>query len=720
MAAIATQRRSYRDSQTPAQQLYADLCVKGKVRPDAAVSEGLASRGLTCSIDKWTPPDCSVISMLARKLKGYTHISITLNAGSKDLSKKSSSRRSRAVPVVGPDDEAIVVLSSAVSKSLSICPKLVSIELPGMKLNHSALRHLGRGLLATSSLKRLDVRTCGLGDDGLGVLVKALIGCKSLNDLCLAGNRLRDASAPRIASVIRRHGARRDDGFWASCLRDGAMSAASTRGLEPTNAEINVQLHGLTALDVSDNYLTNEGARYIAATLESDGWLVALNMRGNQLSVEGANALKAALQINESLSVIDFRPREEPPKFDDMGHIVRASPRRHRQEMMGWAMRRKPRKGIGAEHPSVHVILTRWGLAGERSNSPALSLSSTKKSSNSRRKSMASQSFDAKFKTSQQTRMAANKGSRKSTPSSSDIDTKRSSHASTTTTSARTRVKAKGKASKKRTTKRVTTMSTTMSTNTRPKSSKAKTTTQSTGESLPQRFASMERPRTAFGGNRSRRRDNKPPSISTSSTLHPGIVGLGQVESDIVGMTLSKDAESLISSIYERVQTKLNIQGNGAVPVRDVITALREEPAAPAVLYFRGNSGNPPVDLLEQGKMVTKSASFSFFEIHAKRIVSLSPRGKHQSTSQQWASAESKAADPALLEALEGWVDQLHGYIDKLEQGVDLGTVPRLTVTSNSSNNNRGGQKQKMSTPSKSSAGGAGGECRCVCAVLFY
>ena len=83
------------------------------------------------------------------------------------------------------------VLCSGIAKSLSICPQLHTIELPGLQFGHGALKHLGRGLCATASLKRLDLCHCGIGDDGLAVLVKALVSCKSLNDLCLASNRLR-------------------------------------------------------------------------------------------------------------------------------------------------------------------------------------------------------------------------------------------------------------------------------------------------------------------------------------------------------------------------------------------------------------------------------------------------------------------------------------------------------------------------------------------------
>jgi hypothetical protein len=273
--------------------------------------------------------------------------------------------RRRSAPQAGPGDEEMIMLCNSIAKSLSMCPKLTVIELPGVALGHGALRQLGKGLAVTTSLKRLDLTNCGLGDEGLGGLSKALISCKSLNDLCLSGNRLNDNSATRISSIIRRHSARRDDHFWASCLRDGATSAASARNLKPSSAEIAVQLQGLIALDISNNALTNIGIAEIAATLECDGWLVALNMRGNQVSDQGANAIKNALQINESLSVIDFRPRDELPTFDDMGNVIHKSPKKNRVEMMGWAMRRKPRKGIGAEHPEVEAVLNRWGLAGD-------------------------------------------------------------------------------------------------------------------------------------------------------------------------------------------------------------------------------------------------------------------------------------------------------------------------------------------------------------------
>ena len=738
--------KNYRESQTPAQQLYSQLCGKAKVRPDPVVSEGLASKGLICHIDKWNANDISVVGMLSRRLKGYTHVSISYShsnhKNSDDGRGGSSARRARNLTAAaGPEDEEITSLCASVSKSLQLCPKLTFIELPGIKMTHSGLRQLGRGLVATTSLRRLDMRSCGIGDDGLTVLVKALVACKSLNDLCLSGNRLKDSSAPRLSSIIRRHGARRDDGFWASCLRDGAMSAASSRGLEPTIHEIGVQLRGLTMLDISDNYLSNEGARHIATTLEGDGWLVALNMRGNQVSTEGAKAIKAALLINESLSVIDFRPREEPPKFDEMGHLVRSKKSHSRTEVMGWAMRRKPRKGIGAEHTEVHPVLTRWGLGGDIRRNTASPLhsrksllprgSSVKKSTKKIKKTTTKTTTTKSSK--QPTRMSRHKGTKKkaatgATTAISEIDSKRSSPS--------TFKRAAVKGTKKKSMKKKTAL--------RPKSAAA--TGRSTGRSnkergggrgegggggggggemminsntvggssLTERFASMERPKTASGRNRSRRRGSplsrsSAAASSASSVTHPGIVGLGNVEpsSSSAKVQLTKEAKHLLSTVFHQIQQESNIHEN-AVPVRAIIVALREEPSAPTVLQFRGTSGNPPADLLEQGKTITLSSLIEFFQLHAEQIMSLSPKnkgrgggGRGSSRKEAWMSSSETKADPALLEALEGWVDQLHGYIDKLEQGVDLSSVeiPITTSTTKST-------PVTLSTPKKSSGSG--------------
>ena len=202
MTSITKQQRSYRKSITPAQSLYSELCSKAKTRPDPVLSDGLTTKGLICRIDKWSTADCAVVGQLSRRLKGYTHVHMSNNtAGGAGGRGSNTARRKgrRSAPQVGPGDEEMIMLCNSIAKSLSMCPKLTVIELPGVALGHGALRQLGKGLAVTTSLKRLDLTNCGLGDEGLGVLSKALISCKSLNDLGLSGNRLKDNSATRIS-----------------------------------------------------------------------------------------------------------------------------------------------------------------------------------------------------------------------------------------------------------------------------------------------------------------------------------------------------------------------------------------------------------------------------------------------------------------------------------------------------------------------------------------
>ncbi len=734
---VVSKRASYRDTLTPAQQLYTSLCGKNKVRPDSALCDALAARALRASIDKYTAGDISVAGMLLRKLKGFTAIALKCAAGNVGQATSRRARRSASLHP-GPVEEDIVSLCSAIAKSLSIAPKLGSIALPGVRISGAGLKHLGRGLCATASLRRLDLARCGLGDDGLAVLLKALVNCKSLNDLSLAGNRLKDSSAPRVSSIVRRHGARRDDGFWATCLRDGSMTSCRARGLEPTDAEVAVQLKGLTALDLSDNGLTDVGVQHIVTTLESDSWLVALNLRGNQVTQAGADAVKAALHVNESLSVIDFRPRQEPPKFDDMGYLIKSPSRKNARETMGWAMRRRPRKGIGADHPAVHAVLARWGLASPASpkgRSPRQAGGATGGSGRKTlRKGGAAAAGDAKVSeekgatkkdgakgrkkktraqkkggsrklaspSSSQTRMAMSKGrAGKRAVTTDAVDSKRSEAAPAAAPKAKKVLRKKGK---KKGAKAVAAAPPAPSSSIaaafkappaasgankmrrRKKKSKSPSSgapsaaaaarqqrPQSARGSSRRAFggaAAMERPKTASGGTRSRRHK----AGGSGSNRHPGIVGLGAVEPT---QPLGAEARRMLNTVFDQVLAASGDAATGAnagmVAVRDIIAALRDMPSASDVLQFRDSGNNPPVDLLEQGKLISRSALLVFFEQHAQRVFAASPRGK-ASPGKRWAQPRGSGAspsttDPEMIEVLEGWVGQLHGYIDEIEQG---------------------------------------------------
>jgi hypothetical protein len=72
----------------------------------------------------------------------------------------------------------------------------------------------------------------------------------------------------------------------------------------------------------------------------------------------------------------------------------------------------------------------------------------------------------------------------------------------------------------------------------------------------------------------------------------------------------------------------------------------------------------------------------------------------------------TNTADSDLLQALEGWVEQLHGYIDKLEQGVDVGplkipsAITTTTTTTTNNSKNKKIKKKRNKTKSKTKTHG--------------
>jgi NLR family CARD domain-containing protein 3 len=69
----------------------------------------------------------------------------------------------------------------------------------------------------------------------------------------------------------------------------------------------------ITHLDLSKDFITTNGAIYIANALEHNTTLLNLNLRHNRIGMEGTVALAKALNVNETLKVldIDWHPRKK-------------------------------------------------------------------------------------------------------------------------------------------------------------------------------------------------------------------------------------------------------------------------------------------------------------------------------------------------------------------------------------------------------------------------
>ena len=374
---------------TKAQRLYVKLCNSNKARPDAGFLKALPDQMLQMyAIDMCDEKELDIIGILCSRMTATEHIDLRCRNGGLTLAPGSEPPRHKHGAQVGQGDKDEVPIQTPgpclkVCKSISKCimqsKGLLTLNIEGVILKPETLRVLGKAVLDSLSLKRFGVSRCNIGDDGLTAIASSLVGSLSITDIDLSGNSLHDVSASRLAAIISRHSSRRDDEYWASCLRSGGEEGLVPRGPNPSDAEIAVQLNGLVALDLSGNNLSDRTVKYLSEALERDDWLVALNLLDNDISSKGKDALMNSLELNESLAAIDFRPKVKLSKhFHDLAlgtsklrpsvsgdlpapmvRLVKRDPK-----TAGWMMTRAPKKGIPSTHPTIYAILARWGWFG--------------------------------------------------------------------------------------------------------------------------------------------------------------------------------------------------------------------------------------------------------------------------------------------------------------------------------------------------------------------
>ena len=66
----------------------------------------------------------------------------------------------------------------------------------------------------------------------------------------------------------------------------------------------------LTDLDISENYITDEGAKALASALRVNGVLTSISLSRNKIGSEGAAAIAEALRGNGVLKSIELRNNE--------------------------------------------------------------------------------------------------------------------------------------------------------------------------------------------------------------------------------------------------------------------------------------------------------------------------------------------------------------------------------------------------------------------------
>lgn len=173
--------------------------------------------------------------------------------------------------------------------ALAVGAALESLELAGCGLSATQAACLGRGM-ATSRLRLLSMRRVPLGEEGLEALAPGLRACSCVY-ISLRGCRIPDASGRQLASIVREHGARRDQVAWAQALRKGLLDQKSIP-TEDDEARSLARHAGILVLDVADNALGDDAAKALADA--ADDWLVGVHLGGNENVVECGDVVRQA------------------------------------------------------------------------------------------------------------------------------------------------------------------------------------------------------------------------------------------------------------------------------------------------------------------------------------------------------------------------------------------------------------------------------------------
>lgn len=238
--------------------------------------------------------------------------------------------------------------------------KVTSLWLKRNPLKAEGMRPLARLLAKNRTIEVLDLVNCGLLDEGLKIVLDALRGPganTTLKHLYIGTNGVTVASAPMLAEFLA--GDCRLESFYLSCNRLGDEGAAKiAAGLAANKtirrvslasncigprgaaaiAEALIDHPSLELLDLGftkatvavgelGNFIGDEGARALAATLKRNATLRSLDLLHNYISQLGVNFLRDALKFNRTLVTLQLtqfgRVHNEPGKEEIRAALAR-------------------------------------------------------------------------------------------------------------------------------------------------------------------------------------------------------------------------------------------------------------------------------------------------------------------------------------------------------------------------------------------------------------
>ncbi|XRA97920.1 NLR, CARD domain-containing protein 3 [Pycnococcus provasolii] len=226
-----------------------------------------------------------------------------------------SSRAHRSIVAHVANNLADPRVAKAVPRSIALAvlasENLTDLEL-GASLGMGGMRAVGNAIGHNQTLQRVSFAGACIGDAGMLALHRGLSKNASLEELIVSGCQLTDKSATLVASVVKAHAATRSLMEWRQTLRkypkgmlpqDGQATAYIDDDMDGTAEEVG----GLLLLDVSDNLLTDKGAKPIIESLALDVNLLILSLRNNRMTLSTEILVHEALSQHPSLTRVDLR-----------------------------------------------------------------------------------------------------------------------------------------------------------------------------------------------------------------------------------------------------------------------------------------------------------------------------------------------------------------------------------------------------------------------------
>ena len=206
------------------------------------------------------------------------------------------------------DVKAIEIVSSEVSYSAAMIigdflkanKTLLKLKVSQNIISNQAIEQILKAVQTSTTLQVLDVSHNHIGDEGIADVRKYLKCNKTLTILNIAGNVLTRKGARIVTDFIQENALPNSTDCNGTMYENSPGAVAISRPL--TKMTENVQVNTkLQRLDISHNYISDEGAIIISKYLNLNGTLKELNLSDNKITDDGIINIADAIKINATL-----------------------------------------------------------------------------------------------------------------------------------------------------------------------------------------------------------------------------------------------------------------------------------------------------------------------------------------------------------------------------------------------------------------------------------